>query len=191
MKGIYPLLLSVLVLPGCKELSTPIEPVNVDIKKELIVENLSPEDRWVELVQAEYQTKISVASRYMGFHQRTHRKELKKFMDVDPVRIDWCAAFINAVLKELDIPGSDTVSDWPLTARSFLRWGVRVKEPRVGDIVVFPRGTEDWQGHVGFYYGTEYRNGRKFYQILGGNQNNAVTIELFPARSAISIRRWR
>jgi uncharacterized protein (TIGR02594 family) len=190
MKKSY-LLLSLLILSGCKELTSPIEPINAVIKKELVTENLSSEDRWVELIQAEYLTKISVASRYMGFHQRTHRRELQEFMGIDPTKIEWCAAFINAVLKELDIPGSETVSEWPLTARSFLRWGVRVKEPRPGDIVIFPRGTESWQGHAGFYYGTEYRNGRKFYQILGGNQNNAVTIELFPAWSAISIRRYR
>jgi uncharacterized protein (TIGR02594 family) len=188
------LLLSILILSGCKDTASPIEtiePIEAIITKEIVTERLSPEDRWVELVHAEHPTKISIASKYIGFHQRTHRKELQAFMDVDPVRIDWCAAFINAVLKELDIPGSDTVSNWPLTAQSFLSWGVRVREPRIGDIIIFPRGTESWQGHVGFYYGTEYRNGRKFYQILGGNQGNAVTIELFPARSAISIRRWQ
>jgi len=64
-----------------------------------------------------------------------------------------------------------------------------VKEPQVGDIVIFHRGTEPWQGHVGFYYGTVYEKGRKYYQILGGNQNKSVTIELFPARAAISVRR--
>jgi uncharacterized protein (TIGR02594 family) len=191
MKGTYLLLLSALVLPSCKEVTSPIEPIEAIITNEIVTEHLSPEDRWVELVHAEHPTKISIASKYIGFHQRTHRKELQEFMDIDPVRVEWCAAFINAVLKELDIPGSDSVSEWPLTARSFLRWGVRVREPNIGDIVIFPRGSESWQGHAGFYYGTEYRNGRKFYQILGGNQNNAVTIELFPARNAISIRRWR
>ena len=112
-------------------------------------------------------------------------------MGVDPVRIDWCAAFVNSVLAELGIAGSETVSEWPLTARSFLQWGQRVREPQVGDIVIFPRGTESWQGHVGFYYGSEIRNGRRHYLILGGNQSNAVTIEAFPAWRAISIRRYR
>jgi uncharacterized protein (TIGR02594 family) len=189
MKGTL-LLLSSLILLGCKDNVSPIEPIETTITKEIVIEYISPEDRWVELIHAEHPTKISIASKYIGFHQKTHRRELQEFMDVDPESINWCAAFINAVLKEMDIPGSDTVSEWPLTARSFLRWGIRVREPSIGDIVIFPRGKESWQGHVGFYYGTEYRNGRKFYQILGGNQGNAVTIELFPARSAISIRRW-
>jgi len=180
------------LLSGCKNPVEPIEPIEAVIVEEVLpVEILSLEDRWVELIQAEHPTKISVASRYIGFHQRTHRRELREFMGVDPVRIDWCAAFVNSVLAELGIPGSESVSEWPLTARSFLRWGYRVREPEVGDIIIFPRGTESWQGHVGFYYGTEYRNGRRFYQILGGNQSDAVTIQLFPARSAISIRRYR
>ena len=135
-------------------------------------------------------TKIDIALRFLNYNEKTHRKELKEFIGVDPVKIEWCAAFVNSVLGERGIPGSDTVSEWPLTARSFLRWGKRVREPQLGDIVIFPRGTEAWQGHVGFYYGTEYVKGVKHYQILGGNQNDAVTIELFPARTAISIRRY-
>jgi uncharacterized protein (TIGR02594 family) len=146
---------------------------------EPIVENIIPEA-----------SKIEIALRYLNFHERKNRKELKEFLGVDPVKIEWCAAFINSVLGERGIPDSSTVSNAPLTARSFLKWGKRVREPEVGDIVILPRGTEAWQGHVGFYYGTEYKNGVKFYKILGGNQDDAVTIKLFPARSVISIRRY-
>jgi uncharacterized protein (TIGR02594 family) len=182
----YYLLLSLLVLTGCKQ---QIESVIPEIKQ--TIETKEVTTRTVEPVVAGENPKIIIASKYMGFHERRQRRELREFMGVDPVRVEWCAAFINSVLKELGIPGSESVSEWPLTARSFLRWGQRVREPEVGDIVIFPRGTEAWQGHAGFYYGTEYQNGRRFYQILGGNQNDAVTIELFPARSAISIRRYR
>jgi uncharacterized protein (TIGR02594 family) len=147
--------------------------------KEPIVENIKPEA-----------SKIDIALRYLNFHERKNRKELQTFLKVDPVKIEWCAAFVNSVLEERGIPDSSSVSDWPLTARSFLRWGKRVREPELGDVVILPRGTEAWQGHVGFYYGTEYKNGKKFYRILGGNQDDAVTIKLFPAKSAISIRRY-
>jgi uncharacterized protein (TIGR02594 family) len=143
-----------------------------------------------EIVVEQPQTKISIASRFLDFSEKSHRLELKQFIGVDPVRIDWCAAFVNAVLKEIGIPGSDSVSKYPLVARSFLSWGNRVKEPKPGDVIVFPRGKQAWQGHVGFYYGTVYENGKKFYQILGGNQDKSVTIKLFPAKSAISIRRF-
>jgi uncharacterized protein (TIGR02594 family) len=198
MKYIY-ILLFLSILPGCQppvevlepiETIEPVEVVETTITRELTTQQISSNRTVMPLETKPYST-ITIASRYMWFHEREHRRELQEFLDVDPVKIDWCAAFVNAVLRELSIPGSDTVSEWPLTARSFLQWGQRVREPQVGDIVIFPRGTESWQGHVGFYYGTEYRNGRRFYQILGGNQSNAVTIQLFPARSAISIRRYR
>jgi uncharacterized protein (TIGR02594 family) len=184
----------ILVLPllllGCNKSQEPVDSIIPEIKQELKAKEISTEHRKVESVQAKSRSTIAVASTYVGFHERTHRRELREFIGVDPVRVDWCAAFVNSVLAELGIPGSESVSEWPLTARSFLGWGKRVREPEIGDIIIFPRGTEAWQGHVGFYYGTEYKNGRKHYLILGGNQSNAVTIELFPARSAISIRRY-
>lgn len=175
-----------LFLYGCFEKPESVIP---DITKEVVVKDLTKKDRNVVKVTAAENPIITVASRYIGFHERRQRRELKQFVGVDPAKIEWCAAFVNAVLAELGIPGSESVSEWPLTARSFLRWGRRVGHPQVGDIIILPRGTEAWQGHVGFYYGTEYVNGRKYYQVLGGNQNDAVTLKLFHARSAISIRR--
>jgi uncharacterized protein (TIGR02594 family) len=187
----WPLVFLLLLFGGCSKNPETADPVIPEIKRELPVKKFSTEHRRVEPVEADLRSAIAVASTYMGFHERRHRRELQEFMGVDPVRIDWCAAFVNSVLAELDIPGSESVSEWPLTARSFLRWGQRVTTPEVGDIVIFPRGRELWQGHVGFYYGSEIRNGRRHYLILGGNQSNAVTIEAFPAWRAISIRRYR
>lgn len=184
MKKLCVLLLFFLL--GCKPSA---EPVKSTIEKNLTVIELSSKERKVTKVVAGQHPKILIASRYIGFHERRQRRELQAFVGVDPVKTDWCAAFVNAVLAELSIPGSESVSNSPLTAQSFLQWGRRVGHPQVGDIVILPRGTEIWQGHVGFYYGTEYRNGRMYYQILGGNQSNSVTILLFPATSAISIRR--
>jgi uncharacterized protein (TIGR02594 family) len=185
MKKIY-LVLPFLLL-GCREAPKPVIP---EIKHNITIKEISSDHRKVETVKADHNSAISIASRYMGFHERRQRGELKLFTGVDPVRIDWCAAFVNAVLAEMGIPGSESVSEWPLTARSFLRWGSRVGHPQPGDIVILPRGTEAWQGHVGFYYGTVKKNGRMYYQILAGNQSNAVTIELYPAWRAISIRRY-
>ena len=94
---------------------------------------------------------------------------------------------MNAILNEKEIPGSESVSDVPLMARSFLYWGDSVKEPEVGDIVVFPRGDQGWQGHVGFYVMTSADG--KYYYILGGNQDDQVSILRFSASSALDIRR--
>jgi uncharacterized protein (TIGR02594 family) len=180
------ILLLSLFLYGCFEQPESVIP---EITKDVVVKDFPKKDRNVVEVTAAENPIITVASKYIGFHERKQRRELKQFVGVDPVRIEWCAAFVNAVLAELGIPGSDSVSEWPLTARSFLRWGRRVGHPQIGDIIILPRGTEAWQGHVGFYYSTEYINGKKYYQVLGGNQNDAVTLKLFPAWSAISIRR--
>jgi len=136
------------------------------------------------------ENKILKAAQYINFNEQSHRSELKAFTGVDPVRTEWCAAFINAVLRDSGVPGSDSVSEHPLLARSFLDWGTTVENPRAGDLVVFPRGDQSWQGHVGFYLNTVNINGKEYYQILGGNQNNAVTIELYPADKALSIRRY-
>ena len=130
-----------------------------------------------------------VAWQYLDYSEASHRQELKTLTGVDPVRTEWCAAFINAVLHESGIQGSESVSDYPLMARSFLTWGVGVEEPMLGDIVVFPRGNVGWQGHVGFYFGSINISGIEYYKILGGNQDNKVSIDMFPASRAISVRR--
>jgi len=132
-------------------------------------------------------TRLAVS--FLNFGERTHRQELKEFTGVDPVRTEWCAAFVNAVLRESGIPGSESVSRHPLLARSFLKWGDSVDTPKSGDLIVFPRGNASWQGHVGFYMGTVEVGGVEYYRILGGNQNNEVSIELYPVSRAIDIRR--
>ena len=131
---------------------------------------------------------VITAQPYIGLEERVHRTELKELLDVDPVRTEWCAAFVNAVLELEVIQGSDSVSDVPLMARSFLFWGERVDPADIqrGDIVVFPRGNAGWQGHVGFF--VEEQNGQ--WVILGGNQSNEVRYDLYNPRRAISIRRY-
>lgn len=123
-------------------------------------------------------------------HEWQDRKELRSLLGVDPVRTEWCAAFVNAVLEMDGIPNLDTIDHrYPLLARSFLGWGNAVdpKDIRKGDLVIFPRGKESWKGHVGFYAGTN-QNG--YWVILGGNQNNTVNYRLYNPKHALGIRRW-
>ena len=133
---------------------------------------------------------IYTAATHVGYTETENRQELKEILGVDPVRTQWCAAYVNAVLAMHDIPGSETVSRNPLMARSFLAWGYAVPYPEPGDVVVFPRGNKGWQGHVGFYVRSHMINGSIYYLILGGNQDNSVSYDLYPAKSAISIRRY-
>ena len=129
------------------------------------------------------------AAYHLGLEEQENRQELKRVLGVDPVNTEWCAAFVNAILSLNDIPGSESVSDYPLTARSFMKWGVAVDTPQVGDIVVFPRGNSSWQGHVGFFVKPYKYQGIDYYLILGGNQDNSVSYDFYPASKAIAIRR--
>jgi len=130
------------------------------------------------------------AIQYINFTERTHRQELKELTGVDPVRTEWCAAFVNAVLEESDIPSNNNHM-YPLTARAFLDWGQKIHKDNIkpGDIVIFPRGDHGWQGHVGFYLKTQTINGVEYYLILGGNQRNKVSIVPYRASRALGIRR--
>jgi uncharacterized protein (TIGR02594 family) len=134
---------------------------------------------------------VVTAQPYIGLQERENRTEIKALVGVDPVRVEWCAAFVNAVLELDGIEGSSSVSDNPLMARSFISWGNTVdrSQPRRGDVVVFPRGNVSWQGHVGFYVETQTHKGRDYWVILGGNQDNTVSYQLFDPRRAIAVRR--
>ena len=127
---------------------------------------------------------------YIHYTERTHREELKELTGVDPVRTEWCAAFVNAVLEESNIK-SNNAHKYPLTARAFLDWGQKVSKDDIqpGDVVVFPRGNQGWQGHVGFYLKTQKINGVEYYLILGGNQSNKVSIVTYRSSRSLGIRR--
>jgi uncharacterized protein (TIGR02594 family) len=76
-----------------------------------------------------------------------------------------------------------------LLARSFLDWGQEGYRPDVGDIVVFSRPPTDWQGHVGFFINSEVIDGVEYYRVLGGNQSDRVSIDLYPVSRLLSIRK--
>lgn len=133
---------------------------------------------------------IHTAADYLYYDEVKERQEIKDFTGVDPVRTEWCAAFLNAVLEESGVPSLNTIEHaYPLTARGYLDWGVEVEYPLPGDVVVFPRGNQGWQGHVGLFIEHREINGVLYYMILGGNQSNRVSIEAYRADSAIGIRR--
>ena len=142
-------------------------------------------------IRIERSNAAMIAFQYIDYSEATHRQKLKDYIGVDPKRVEWCAAFANAVLQETGIPGSETVRAYPLTARSFLDWGTKVLKEDIqpGDIVVFPRGSSGWQGHVGFYIKSQTIDGVEYYYILGGNQSNKVSIDLYRAKRALGIRR--
>ena len=102
---------------------------------------------------------------------------------------EWCAAFVNFVLEINNVPTLHDINHpHPLVARSFLHWGNNINKEDIqrGDLVVFPRENSEWKGHVGFFF-DKVEDGR--WIILGGNQNNKVTYDLYDPSKALGIRR--
>lgn len=143
-------------------------------------------------VASEPKSSYLTAEAFVGLHERADRAQLKVLVGVDPVRTEWCAAFVNAMLEIDGLPTSKATSAYPLLARSFLSWGNAVlrEEIQPGDIVIFPRGSSGWQGHVGFYVRTTYENGEKRWVILGGNQDNTISYALYDPKQALGVRRY-
>jgi uncharacterized protein (TIGR02594 family) len=126
---------------------------------------------------------VVVAKQYEGLDARRHRAALRNLMDIDPLRIPWCAGFVNAVLYQSGVQGTSS-----LQARSFLQWGSSTRTPQKGDIVVFTRGRSRAAGHVGFYMGQEVVDGVRYILVLGGNQNKAVNVAYYPANKVLGFR---
>lgn len=92
----------------------------------------------------------------------------------------WCAAFVGFCLENVGIVSSRFES-----AKSYLSWGVTLKEPTTGCVAVF---TRNGGGHVGFVTGVDHA-GRLL--VLGGNQGNEVNVRAFPReRLAATGLRW-
>ena len=137
---------------------------------------------------------VITAQPYIGLQERQDRTEIRELVGVDPVRTEWCAAFVNAVLEKDNIPNLNNQTKYPpLMARSFLYWGERIERADIqrGDVVVFPRGNKGWQGHVGFYVETQVHEEKEYWVILGGNQQNQVRYDLYRPGKAIGIRRYQ
>ena len=141
---------------------------------------------------SENSTSVDLAQEYIGLGERANRRELHQLTGVDPVRTEWCAAFVNAVLELDNIPNLNNQTKYPpLMARSFLYWGEKVERADIqrGDVVIFPRGNSGWQGHVGFYVDTQMHNGKEYWIVLGGNQSNEVRYDFYSPNRALGIRR--
>lgn len=87
--------------------------------------------------------------------------------------VSWCAAFVGACLVRAGRKSSGS-----LLARSYLKYGRKLKEPIPGAIGVWPRG-KSWQGHVGIVDSVE----DNYVWLISGNQQDAVTRARYPKRN--------
>lgn len=95
-------------------------------------------------------------------------QELTRYVEPHGDDTPWCAAFVCYALSEARYQHTSSAA-----ARSFLKCGTELNEPKIGCIVVFERGAG---GHVGFLYAIEDLH----YHILGGNQGNEVCVKKYP-----------
>lgn len=135
-------------------------------------------------------TPLELARRFVGAEEHAQREVLSNVIgkiggkSVDPSTTAWCAAFVNGVLHQSGIQGSNS-----LAARSFLNVGEKVEgKPQEGDVVVLWRGDPNGQqGHVGFYVGEGSTPGS--VKILAGNEGDRVAYAEYPASRVLGIRR--
>ena len=171
---------------GTKANKPTEEPKQEEAKVEIVEEVKEPPVQVI--IRAHRLNPVYQGIKFLDYTEKEDRSELKELTGVDPVRIEWCAAFVNAILEKSEIT-SNKDHKYPLVARSFLDWGKSVDTPEMGDVVVFPRGNQGWQGHVGFYVKQQEIGGVLYYYILGGNQKNSVRVDLYRADKALGIRR--
>jgi uncharacterized protein (TIGR02594 family) len=94
--------------------------------------------------------------------------------------IAWCSAFVNWCMEQAGITGTDRAN-----ARSWLDWGGQCVAPVYGAVCVLWRESrQSWKGHVGFYLGKE---GSQLI-LLGGNQNNSVSIKEYHESRLLGFR---
>lgn len=134
---------------------------------------------------------MKIAKSYLGVREIAGEKdnpvivELFKLAGHGWVKDDetaWCAAFVGGVLARAGIAGSGS-----LAARSYESWGqpLPIGQPEYGCIGVKARaGGASWQGHTGFVVGASADK----IILLGGNQQNSVSIAEFPRKEFTAFR---
>ncbi|HEY3526930.1 MAG TPA: TIGR02594 family protein [Nitrososphaeraceae archaeon] len=135
-------------------------------------------------------TGIDKAYEYLGKQEIRDRKELMSFMKkykiyIDPKTTPWCAGFVNACERSVGKPGTGL-----LNARSFLKYGKVINRglTRIGDILVFARGSNGWSGHVAYLLKWDDANNRVL--CLGGNQSDMVCKAWYSQDRLLGIRRY-
>lgn len=140
---------------------------------------------------------LVIASKELGIHE-IRGGESKRILEYHATtslaakedEIPWCSSFVNWCMKKAGFLGTGSAA-----AKSWLKWGVALAEPKEGAICVIRQkkfGDDAVTGsatgyHVGFFLGIE--DGR--LRMLGGNQSDSVKISTFGLSSyTIEGYRW-
>lgn len=108
---------------------------------------------------------------------------------LDKHGLPWCAVMVSYCEKVARAP---IAIQTRYAAREFLNYGIYVgesekdlKNAKEGDIIIFERGNNSYQGHVAYF--VEMKNG--FVRHIGGNQSDAVSYAFTQPNRVIGIRR--
>ncbi len=129
-----------------------------------------------------------VARRFEGLSESDpqHRAVLTDFLSkaagqrIDPAKVPWCAAFVDAVLDASGKPKRGS-----LMASDFLDYGSATEKPTKGDVAVFKSMARGSSGHVGFVVGIEGDRVR----YIAGNDDNKVQEDTLPLAKVAGFRR--
>lgn len=96
--------------------------------------------------------------------------------------IPWCGLFVAECCRAAGLE----VVERPLWALNWAKYGTPVTEPMLGDVLTFKR---NGGGHVGIYVGEDNTH----YHVLGGNQNNSVSVSRIAKSRLYKARRtaWK
>ena len=96
--------------------------------------------------------------------------------------IPWCGLFVAECCRAAGLE----VVERPLWALNWAKWGTPVTEAMLGDVLTFKR---NGGGHVGIYIGEDSTH----YHVLGGNQNNSVSVSRIAKNRLYKARRtaWK
>lgn len=96
--------------------------------------------------------------------------------------IPWCGLFVAECCRAAGLE----VVERPLWALNWAKYGTPVTEPMLGDVLTFKR---NGGGHVGIYVGEDDTH----YHVLGGNQNNSVSVSRIAKSRLYKARRtaWK
>jgi uncharacterized protein (TIGR02594 family) len=157
-------------------------------------ENVRTEAQQVQSGQALLRT----ANRYDGYNEnnRNQRAVLMEMfrqagITIDPAKLAWCAAFINAVLAANGLPTAKGSGGGATTrAADFKSYGtgVGLADARPGDIVVLRPQARGTSGHVGLFSGFDEKGD---VRLTAGNQSGSkkVSTQTFGRGEVAAVRR--
>lgn len=141
-------------------------------------------------------TGLNHARRLVGLREiRDKEKLIQLFKDnavkgdiaINPAETAWCGAFMALTQR---LAGNKVTSPNPLLARGWLSYGTRVdpKDMQEGDILIFERGSNNWQGHV-TYLAAPRKDNADTVLCIGGNQSDSVCLQEYSLDRLLGVRR--